>query len=76
MSLILMTTLFYKALMLQGEIWCWSLLGLPGLRASWLYRLFFYLLTETLGLNARVFAIYSFIFSISACKLNEKNKIN
>ena len=31
MSLILMTTLFYKALILQGEIWCWSLLGLKGL---------------------------------------------
>ena len=28
MSLILMTTLFYKALILQGEIWCWSLLRL------------------------------------------------
>ena len=27
MSVILMTTLFYKALILQGEIWCWSLLG-------------------------------------------------
>ena len=27
-----MTTLFYKALILQGEIWCWSLLGLKGLR--------------------------------------------
>ena len=27
MSVILMTTLFYK----QGEIWCWSLLGLKGL---------------------------------------------
>ena len=26
-----MTTLFYKALILQGEIWCWSLLGLKGL---------------------------------------------
>ena len=26
MSVILMTTLFYKALILQGEIWCWSLL--------------------------------------------------
>ena len=24
MSVILMTTLFYKALILQGEIWCWS----------------------------------------------------
>ena len=28
MSIILMTTLFDKALILQGEIWCWSLLGL------------------------------------------------
>ena len=27
LSLILGTTLFYKALILQGEIWCWSLLG-------------------------------------------------
>ena len=27
MSIILMTTLFYKALLLQGEIWRWSLLG-------------------------------------------------
>ena len=32
MSIILMTTLFYKALILQGEIWCWSLLGLKGLK--------------------------------------------
>ena len=31
MSVIPMTTLFYKALILQGEIWCWSLLGLKGL---------------------------------------------
>ena len=31
MSVILMTILFYKALILQGEIWCWSLLGLKGL---------------------------------------------
>ena len=31
MSVILMTTLFYKALTLQGEIWCWSLWGLKGL---------------------------------------------
>ena len=30
-SVIFMTTLFYKALILQGEIWCWSLLGLKGL---------------------------------------------
>ena len=31
-SIILMTTLFYKALILQGEIWCSSLLGLKGLK--------------------------------------------
>ena len=33
MSLFLMTILFYKALILQGEIWCWSLLGLKGLNS-------------------------------------------
>ena len=27
MSVILVTTLFYKALILQGEIWCWSLVN-------------------------------------------------
>ena len=37
MSVILMTTLFYKALILQGEIWCWSLLGLKGLKALGFY---------------------------------------
>ena len=37
MPVILMTTLFYKALILQGEIWCWSLLGLKGLRAKILH---------------------------------------
>ena len=26
-----MTTVFYKAVILQGEIWRWSLLGLKGL---------------------------------------------
>ena len=31
MSLILMTTVFYKAVILHGEIWRWSLLGLKGL---------------------------------------------
>ena len=30
MSVILMTTLFYKALILQRESWCWSPLGLIG----------------------------------------------
>ena len=31
MCVILMTTVFYKAMILQGETWCWSLLGLKGL---------------------------------------------
>ena len=34
MSEILLTTLFYKALILQGEIWCWSLLGFEGLNVA------------------------------------------
>ena len=34
MSVILMSTLFYKALILQGEIWCWSVLGLKGLNST------------------------------------------
>ena len=34
MFVILMTTLFYKALILQGEIWCWSLFGLKGLKVT------------------------------------------
>ena len=34
MSVILTTTLFYKALLLQGEIWCWSILGFKGLNIS------------------------------------------
>ena len=33
-SSILMTTVFYKAVILQGEIWRWSLLGLKGLRSN------------------------------------------
>ena len=32
MSLILMTTRFYKAVIFQGDIWRWSLLGLKGLK--------------------------------------------
>ena len=31
MFVILMTTVSYKSLLLQGEIWCWSLLGFKGL---------------------------------------------
>ena len=34
MSVFLVTTLFYKALILQGEIWCWSLLKLKGLNRN------------------------------------------
>ena len=34
MSLILIKTLFYKASLLEGEIWCWSLLG-EGLTVKW-----------------------------------------
>ena len=38
MSLILMTTLFYKAVILQGEIWRWSFLGLKGLILLEMFR--------------------------------------
>ena len=31
MFVILMTTLIYKAVILQGEIWRWSFVGLKGL---------------------------------------------
>ena len=34
MYLILMTTVFYKAVIFQGEIWCLSLLGLKGLKSN------------------------------------------
>ena len=41
MSVILMTTLFYKALILQAEIWCWSILRLKGLIAHyWIAGIF------------------------------------
>ena len=42
MSVILMTILFYKALMLQGEIRCWSLLGLTGSRQRLIGSLLFF----------------------------------
>ena len=38
MSVILVSTLFYKALILQGESWCWSLLELKGLRSQVMVR--------------------------------------
>ena len=31
MASILVTIVFYKALLLQAEIWCWTLLALKGL---------------------------------------------
>ena len=43
MHSILMSTLFYKALILQGEIWCWPLLGLKELNKDWLCRWFTFL---------------------------------
>ena len=44
-SFILMTTLFYEALILQGEIWCWSLLGLKLLIVRAIFS-YFRCLTE------------------------------
>ena len=41
MSVILMTSLFYKALILLGDIWCWSLLGLKE-GSSFTGRIIFY----------------------------------
>ena len=38
MPVILITTLFYKALILQREIWCWSLLGFKRLTEFALHR--------------------------------------
>ena len=43
MSVILMTALFYKALISQGEIWCWSLVAFKRLTkgvelANWIYK--------------------------------------
>ena len=40
MSLILMTTLFHKAVILQGEIWRWSLLWLKGLKSFYCVYVF------------------------------------
>ena len=45
MSLILMITLFYKTVILQGEIWRWSLLGLKGLIVLIQYLLSLWILT-------------------------------
>ena len=55
MSPILMTTVFYKAVILQGEIWCWSVLGRKGL-GRWSFheeRLQLALTGKTLGVLFR-----------------------
>ena len=49
-SVILMTTLFYKTLILQGEIWCWSILGLKRFNEQWQLNMqsyFIYLYSNT-----------------------------
>ena len=43
-----MTTLFYKALILEGEIWCWSLLGHKGLKQLQIA------VSETFGFGERI----------------------
>ena len=55
MSVILMTTLFDKALILQGEIWCWSLLGLKGLSYLPGWKSIFRAVAKTLDVQARMF---------------------
>ena len=68
MSLIFRTTLFYKALILHREIWCWSLLGLNGLKGlchGWLihfiYRcqlcVIFTMKLDKLLLNGKIIAL-------------------
>ena len=54
MFVILMTTMFYKALILQGEIWCWSLLGVKGLKG--LHHAICYIFSKL----RRVFASFEF----------------
>ena len=62
------TTLFYKALILHGEIWCWSLLGLNGLKGlchGWLIhfvyrcqlRVIFAMILGKLLLNGKIIAL-------------------
>ena len=58
-----MTTLFYKTLLLQGEIWCWSLLGFKGLITELSYFLlshFLYIMwnwasIDTLALRVQLY---------------------
>ena len=71
MSVILITTLFYKALILQGEIWCSSLLGLKGLKRSNVY------LIQTRE-ALRVPTAYSFLLKsiLGEFKLSNSRKAN
>ena len=67
-SIILMTTLFYKALIVQGEIWWWSLLGLLYVAACLLQSTIFLL---SLGLypivlNRCISVTNSFLFLYAA----------
>ena len=55
MSMILMTTLFYKALILQGEIWSWSLLGLKGLSYLPAWKSTCRAVAKALDVQARMF---------------------
>ena len=70
-----MTTLFYKALISQGEIWCWSLLGIKGLtlwrekfhnflRLRTFSYLFAFILVFSFFLT-RIFYIYSYFSFLS-----------
>ena len=54
MSVILMTTLFYKALILQGEIWCWSLLGLKGLKGELTTTCVFRILSSSASCDSNI----------------------
>ena len=53
-SLILMTSRVEQALILQGESWCWSLLGLKGLMLLVIIRFFNFMQLVRGGLMLRV----------------------
>ena len=65
LSAIPMTTLFYKALILQGEIWCWSLLGLKGLKVTWFEkRSLEGLITNSMGEGSERVDLKSFLLQM------------
>ena len=68
MSLILMTTLFYKAVILQGENWCSSLLGLKLLQGLKLYSRFSNNSNENFDQPAATFILWGV--------LGEKHKLS